>query len=641
MINYQVTKDGFMLRVKFFANGDEWKRALSIVKTLKGARWNALDKAWMVQDISENVDKLKSTGTINAPKTEVKKTEKPKDDIPAALKRCPAKYREFALAPELVTDVDLKERQKKLIANTELAGPLVKGLRNYQINFLRFMTAREGRAMLGDDMGTGKTLQSLSWLAYADDFPALIVVTAPTKLQWEREYKRWLNGFKNSEEITILSGRPSIFAKSFSELEKHEHFILKESIDKKSKKKIAKKIPFHEGQVAAVISDENFLPVKLSSLYTWNDRKKIWVYFKPITSSSSSVIINWDILDDWLPLLYKYNFKCIIGDEAQAIGNPTSQRGKAFLKLSKKIPHCIVMSGTPARSRPAQYWSMISCVEPNMFPDYTAYLWRYCDPKFTPFSMQPTFDGARNVKELHAKLMKCMLRRTKDEVMTELPKKQIEVVPLEVDPEIKKAYDGEESMLEAITDKNELRMKVASLNRCAYLMKEKALIKWTEELLEQTGEKVVIFCWHRDVVDLLLEAFAKYNPAKIYGGLSLKEREVEKAKFIEDPSCRVIVGNIQALGTGVDGLQKVCCKAIFAEFANTVTDGRQAEDRLHRGGQEKQVTIYYTLAQGTIDEDMMAALDEKAKILDSVLDGKEVEDIDLLTEILARRGIIK
>ena len=77
----------------------------------------------------------------------------------------------------------------------------------------------------------------------------------------------------------------------------------------------------------------------------------------------------------------------------------------------------------------------------------------------------------------------------------------------------------------------------------------------------------------------------------------------------------------------------------FAEFAATSTDMEQAEDRLHRGGQERPVSVYYLIATGTIDEDMAETLDQKKKVLASVLVGKQAEDLDLISVIAARRGL--
>ena len=571
MVNIEMTPEAEVMRIKFYGGTrEEWMKVLGGVKSLQGARFNSKDKTWIALKTDANIEALSKLGTIKGQVGTCRAEDRKEIKKNKIFSRCPAEFREWAKADEVVPSYDLKERQAKMISEVELNGTVIPGLRGYQKDFLRFMELRGGRAILADDMGTGKTVQSLSWLAYSNSFPALIVVTAPTKLQWEREYHRWLAEIPDAEPVEVLKGRKS------------------------------------------------------TKLY-----------------AGSSMIINWDILSDWEPILSKYGFKCIIGDEAQAIGNPNSKRGRAFLKLAKKIPQCIVMSGTPARSKPSQYWPMISCVEPTMFPNYQAYKWRYCDPQFTPFSQYPTFDGITNAKELHSKLMHCMLRRTKQEIMTELPSKQIEVIPLEVDESMRGTYEQEENNIGSDKDISALRLKVSSLGRTAYLMKEKALKEWASNMMEETGEKVIIFCWHRDVVDLLEEAFKEYNPAKIYGQTTLPEREVQKDKFINDDSCKVIIGNIQALGTGIDGLQKVCCKAIFAEFPNTATDAMQAEDRLHRGGQENQVTIYYTCAKDTIDEDMMAALDNKRKTLDSVLDGKETDECDLLTEILARCGFIR
>lgn len=411
----------------------------------------------------------------------------------------------------------------------------------------------------------GKTLSSLAWLAYNRSFPALIVVNAPTKLQWEKEFKRWLSLVPNC-------------------------------------------------------------PHRVQILYGTRTRK---------LDKSCSYIVNWDILTYWQNELASTGFECLIGDEAQAIGNPESKRALAFRHLAAVIPECIVMSGTPARSRPAQFWTMVSCVEPKMFPTYKGYLWRYTCPKATPWGVQ--FDGARNVKELHAKLVSVMLRRTKDDVMKDLPPKTLDVIPLEADAAELAEYNSEEAGIAELQG-IAAREKLTNLTRTAYAVKEKSLLNWVRCFME-SDEKLLLFAWHRDVVDRLFEELKEYNPAKIYGGVTLQQREAEKEKFIQDDSCRIMICNIQSGGTGVDGFQKVCCNVAFAEFASTSTDMEQAEDRLHRGGQERPVSVYYLIATGTIDEDMAEALDSKKKVLASVLDGKQDADLDLIATIAARRGL--
>lgn len=559
--SYTVVGDGTIALNWFCRDRPGWARMLGLVKSIPRRVFDSTDKRWYIPATEENIEMLRQSGW---------KAVGQKAAGPVAMVGkvpVPKKYAEYALAPEQVPATDPAAEQREAIARFQLdpTRDLVPGLRPYQVDFLKFASMRNGRVALGDGMGTGKTLQSLAWIAYSRSLPALIVVNAPTKLQWEKEYRKWLS-----------------------------------------------KVPG--------------LPCRVQVLNGTRPRT---------LDRSSSYIINWDILTYWQDTFASTGFECLIGDEAQAIGNPESKRALAFRHLAAVIPECIVMSGTPARSRPAQFWTMVSCVDATMFPNYKAFLWRYTNVKDTPWGIQ--FDGARNVKELHARLVGVMLRRTKDDVMKDLPPKTLEVVPLEADAAQLAEYNSEEEQignLEGI----EAREHLANLTRTAYAVKEKALLQWVDCFME-SDEKLLLFAWHRDVVDALVDRLKEYSPARIYGGVTLQQRETEKSRFISDPRCRVMVCNIQSGGTGIDGFQQVCCNVAFAEFASTSTDMEQAEDRLHRGGQERPVTVYYLIAQGTIDEDMAEALDEKKRVLASVLDGKEAKDLDLISTVAARRGL--
>lgn len=560
---YSVLSDGTIELSWFCRDRSGWARMLSLVKLIPRRVFDNETKKWYIPATEENIESLVQSGWRASKKSAVQ--EAPVQmfgSVPV-----PKKYAEYASKPEELPEGNPSEEQKRKIETFSLdeTRDLIPGLRNYQIDFVKFASIRNGRVALGDGMGCGKTLSSLAWLVYNRSFPALIVVNAPTKLQWEKEYRKWISKVPGCPcRVQILSGTKT------------------RRLDK-----------------------------------------------------SSSYIINWDILTHWQDELATTGFECLIGDEAQAIGNPDSKRALAFRHLAAVIPECIVMSGTPARSKPAQFWTMMSCVEPQMFPNYKAYLWRYTNVKSTPWGI--SFDGARNVQELHSKLVSVMLRRTKDEVMKDLPPKILDVVPLEADSEELEEYNSEEAEignLEGI----EARERLANLTRTAYAVKRKSLLNWVRCFME-SDEKLLLFAWHRDVVDSLHEELKEFCPAKIYGGVSLQQRESEKERFISDPNCRIMVCNIQSGGTGIDGFQKVCCNVAFAEFASTSTDMEQAEDRLHRGGQERPVSVYYLIATGTIDEDMAEMLDQKKKVLASVLDGKQAEDLDLISVIAARRGL--
>lgn len=435
----------------------------------------------------------------------------------------------------------------------------------------------------------GKTVEALSWMVYANAYPALYVVNAPTKLQWQEAYRKWVGATKKHyPDVEVLSGKTP----------------------------------------------------------------------RPL-SKYKSYIINWDVLSDWTGHyetiekdgetqavyicdgpLSKVGFRLLVGDEVQAIGNPESQRAVAFKELSKIIPHCIGMSGTPAMSKPMQFWTLLSIVEPSMFKNFYMFKQRYCDPQNDGFGVK--YNGASNIEELHELLVRCMLRRTKGEVMKDLPPKVMEVVPLEVETSAMDAYYEEERAAfsddTAKGEKESARNKVAHLLRTAYALKEKSMLQWIEDFLE-SGKKLLLFAWHRSVVEVLYDTLKAYNPALIYGGMSTNEREEARKKFIENPKCKVIVANIQAGGVGIDGFQDVCSDVAFAEFSHTPNFHRQAEDRLHRSGQHNSVTSYYLVAPGTVDMDAIEILDARAKMLDGVLDGKETATTDLLTEVLERRGM--
>lgn len=435
----------------------------------------------------------------------------------------------------------------------------------------------------------GKTVEALSWMVYANAYPALYVVNAPTKLQWQEAYRKWVGATKKHyPDVEVLSGKTP----------------------------------------------------------------------RPL-SKYKSYIINWDVLSDWTghyetiekngetQVVYicdgplsQVGFRLLVGDEVQAIGNPESQRAVAFKELSKIIPHCIGMSGTPAMSKPMQFWTLLSIVEPSMFKNFYMFKQRYCDPQNDGFGVK--YNGASNIEELHELLVRCMLRRTKGEVMKDLPPKIMEVVPLEVETSAMDAYYEEERAAfsddTAKGEKESARNKVAHLLRTAYALKEKSMLQWIEDFLE-SGKKLLLFAWHRSVVEVLYDTLKAYNPALIYGGMSTNEREEARKKFIENPKCKVIVANIQAGGVGIDGFQDVCSDVAFAEFSHTPNFHRQAEDRLHRSGQHNSVTSYYLVAPGTVDMDAIEILDARAKMLDGVLDGKETATTDLLTEVLERRGM--
>lgn len=540
---------------------ENWMKILDQVKSIPHRVWSPMFRCWSIPGDPETLNLAKEIGFTF-------------ESVPTATAIRPYQ------PPEPL--VDPKAKLLDDMAKIELvSSKVVSGLREYQLDFLRFMLLRGGRGGLGDDMGTGKTIQALAWAIYASAYPCLIVVPATVKIQWLRQWLKWIpaeSGVRNS--IEILDGRtPRLLDKTHS------------------------------------------------------------------------YIINWDILADWTGALANNKqfitcgplaqvpFKLLVGDEIQAIGNPTSKRSKAFRALGRIIPGFIGMSGTPVRSRPAQFWPLLNMLDARQFGNNFYFLNRYCEPKGTGFGM--SYNGATHIQELHALITPLILRRMKSEVLKDLPPLSVDVVPMNVDESAMKQYQRDATdVFTGEMTKQERRDRVAGLLRTAYTLKEESSIQWIKDWLDNGSNKLVVYCWYRDVVDLVMDSLKSYHPVQINGGITGKHRDDKVQQFVGNSNCRVMVANIQAGGVGLDGLQAVCSDCVFLEFSYTPTDHAQAVDRFHRSGQIDSVNAYYLVAPGTVDEDAIDVLDSRRKMIDSVLDGTETGvERDLLTEILARRGL--
>lgn len=462
------------------------------------------------------------------------------------------------------------------------------------------MKSANGRVLIGDDCGLGKTCQSLSW-AKLNDFkkPVLIVVPSTIKIQWRQEFRIWYSKTKNVE---ILYGRTSY------ELNKNTSYIINWDI-----------LADWTGTIkrwTEKIIDKN------TGQYEINPKTG-----KPKEEKKKKIT--------WNGPLTKIQFDYVIGDEIQSIGNNSSDRTKAFRKITRNSKHFAALSATPITSRTEQFYPILNLLAPNMFNSLFRFQQRYCDPKHNGFGW--TYKGASNTKELHSYISKFMIRRKKSEVLKDLPPLQKIIVPL--DDISLTSYIRLENKLRKdfrITkDKKKLRDMFDDLKYSAFESKKDSVVKWIETFIS-SGEKLIVGAYHRKVVEGLHKYFGKQSVI-IYGGLSASKKEKAKNDFINDDNVKIIFGNIKSMGTGVDGLQKVCSNVATVEFCWNPTEHEQLEGRSHRSGQESSTNSYYLVAPATVDEELITVLDKKLKMILSVVDGKEPGDMDLLGDLLKLR----
>lgn len=358
------------------------------------------------------------------------------------------------------------------------------------------------------------------------------------------------------------------------------------------------------------------------------------------------LIINYDILEGWLePLSKQFKPQLVVLDECHYVQSRKAKRTKAAKQLCKKTERVVAISGTPLTNRPSELWTTLNMVRPDLFPTFSVFAKRYCKPRRTPWGWD--YSGAQNLSELHGVLTdNLMIRRLKNDVLTELPSKSVfvDVLPMDKPKEYAKANDD---FLLWLRDKDPKKVKkaekalamvrISALKKLAAELKMKAMLEYFDNVLEETDEKIVISACHRDMIDKLMDHFGS-KAVKVDGSLSSAERDKSVQDFQTKKSVRVFVGQLQAAGVGLT--LTASSRVYFAELGWRPGDHRQMEDRVHRIGQKSACSATYLVASGTIEEDICKLLQEKAGIVSAVLEGKEdAGDAALYDALLKLLGV--
>jgi SWI/SNF-related matrix-associated actin-dependent regulator 1 of chromatin subfamily A len=213
-----------------------------------------------------------------------------------------------------------------------------------------------------------------------------------------------------------------------------------------------------------------------------------------------------------------------------------------------------------------------------------------------------------------------MIRRLKKDVLPQLPAKIQQIVLLPDDGNIKNvkreklefaALMKEPNLALAISNLSELRQENA-------LKKIKFAKEYIDNILEQKA-KVVVFAWHKVVIDELKEVLKSYDPLIITGATAGDKRQAIVEEF-QTGSGRVIVGNIKAMGTGLT--LHAASDVVFLEMDWTPGMNTQAEDRIHRIGQAETCHIHYLVYADSVDAFIAKKVVKKKDVIEKILDKK-------------------
>jgi len=227
--------------------------------------------------------------------------------------------------------------------------------------------------------------------------------------------------------------------------------------------------------------------------------------------------------------------------------------------------------------------------------------------------------------ELQARLRaNFMCRHLKREVMPQLKMPVYDLIQVDETEAVRQAL-AVESLLDIDPESlagadAEILGHVAVARRLMGLAIAPQAADYVDMLIRGGEEKIVLFGWHIEVLDILMERLSKHGVVRIDGSTGVVRKEQLVERFIKDPGINVIVGNIQSMGIGTDGLQFVSDHALIVEPSWTPGDNVQAFDRLDRGGQTRQVRGDIFVAPNSFAERVLASALRKNQVTHKALD---------------------
>ncbi|KAK9794347.1 hypothetical protein WJX73_008577, partial [Symbiochloris irregularis] len=527
---------------------------------------------------------------------------------------------ECLLQSSLIPDRTLAAmRSQSRISNAEcderygrIPHELRKALLPFQEQGVRYGLARQGRMLLADEMGVGKTVQAIALACcYRESWPLLVVVPASLRLAWAEELERWVPLLRPSH-IHLIEG---------------SHHALR---------------PCDCPQVV-ITSYEMVARLTCESCRRGQPKDRA----APSACAGTQTCFA------------ARGWQCVVADESHVLRTsnqaPDARHTEACCAAMRSAKHIIMLTGTPSLNRPFDLFCQVDTIKPGLLGrNREAFAARYCNRRLVRSAPRSTSSHGADLKhwdnsglthapELHALLsQEVMVRRMKRDVMGQLPRKRRQIVRL---PQPSTADwtaaggaiggQGEEDGA-SDADDHEAASKDLSPAHSTALAKLRNVIDWlahaiggptptdssqpgsTDPSLTSCSEaspagsapdapKFLIFAHHRTVMNKLADAleggykgWAGAAYVRIEGSTDPRDRMQAAARFRNDPDIRVALLSVTAAGVGLDF--SAASMVVFAELPQEVAIVQQAEDRAHRRGQTLPVNVYFLLARGTTDD---------------------------------------
>lgn len=484
--------------------------------------------------------------------------------------------------------IDMEQRLSDLLtsrvppSHVELAVPA----REYQL-FAATMLETRGGLLLADDVGLGKTVSAICAMVKPANLPAVVVCPAHMPDQWAAYIARF------APSLRVHKARKS-------------------------------------------------QPYPLTSKRLQAD---LWPDQLP-----DVIITSYHKLRGWAPTLAEVA-QLVVFDECQALRSGSSYIYAAASLLARRCRLRLGLSATPVYNYGSEFWSVVDVLLPDTLGDYYEFIREWC-------TAAPGGKSKLQDSELFGAYLRregIMLRRTRADVGRELPDLTKVVHEVDSDPAALDAIKGDAvALARKIIARNESfrgelmqnsGMFEALMRQATGLAKAPYVAEFVRILIE-SGNRVVLFGWHRQVYAIWAERLADLKPVFYTGDESATQKEAARQAFITGESPLLIMS--LRSGAGVDGLQGVCNTVVFGELDWSPGAHEQCIGRVHRDGQSQPTIAYFLTATDGSDPIMVEVLGVKREQIEGVRNPGQglIERVDtgehhlrrLANEFLARQG---
>ncbi len=335
--------------------------------------------------------------------------------------------------------------------------------------------------------------------------------------------------------------------------------------------------------------------------------------------------------------LAKGTYDVLILDEAHYLKDTNAGRTRAifgggrnrdFAPIAERCGAILALTGTPLPNRPREAYTLARAL------CWDAIDWASEDHfklRYNPSRRVDIGDGRFAVDERtgrHAELQarlrgNFMSRHLKRDVLPQLKLPKYDLIQLEETGPVKAALEAER-LLDIDPDHFDADISilghVAAVRRMMGIALAPQAADYIDMLLQGGEEKLVVFGWHIEVLDVLQERLGKWGVVRIDGRTGAARKEFLVNQFVHNGKIQVCLGNLQSMGVGTDGLQIVSSHALIVEPDWVHGNNEQAFDRLDRGGQRCAVQGDIMVAPGSLAERILGAALRKGQIVERTLD---------------------